>query len=155
MDLFAPLTRTNAPGAKLEPLTVRVNPEPPAVALAGDMLVSDGTGLFTVKARDELVPPPGVATVIDNVAAVARSELVRAVDNCVPLMTVVLRAAPLTWITEFPMKLLPVAVRVSGLLPAFAADGEMLLSVGVAAATVRLTTFDVQFPSDAFETLRG
>ena len=53
------------------------------------------------------------------------------------------------------MKLLPVAVNVVGLLPAKIADGEILLRVGVAAATVKLRTFDVQFPSEALETVMG
>jgi hypothetical protein len=55
--------------------------------------------------------------------------------------------------TELVIKLLPVAVKVIGPLPAIAADGEILLSVGVPAATVRLIMFDVHPPSEEFETL--
>ena len=45
---------------KLVPLTVRVNEEPPAVALFGEVLVRCGTGLLTVKLNPLEVPPPGV-----------------------------------------------------------------------------------------------
>jgi len=155
VDLFAPFTCTTEPRTKLEPLTVRVKPLPPETTLAGDSVESPGTGLLTVKATDELVPPPGVVTVIDKVPAVARSAVVRVVANCEPLMKVVAWAAPLTWMTELLMKLLPVTVRVIGPLPAVAEEGEILLTVGVAAATVKLIVFDVQLPSDELTTVRA
>ena len=53
------------------------------------------------------------------------------------------------------MKLLPVTVRVIGLLPAVAKAGERLLSVGLAAATVKLMVFDVQLPSEELTTVRA
>ena len=79
--LLAPLTWIAEPGTKFAPLTVNVNPEPPATAPAGDNAESPGIGLFTVNARAALVPPPGVDTTIDNEPAVARSALVRTVDS--------------------------------------------------------------------------
>lgn len=153
MERFAPFTLTTDPATKLDPLTVNVKPEPPALTVVGDMVESEGAGLFTVKVRAELVPPPGVDAVIANDPAAARSLLVRVVESCVPLINVVLRAPPLTCKTELLMKLLPVAVSVTGPLPAVAADGEMLLRVGAAAATLRFSVFDVQFPSAEFETV--
>ena len=153
VERLAPFTLTTDPATKLDPFTVKVKPEPPALTVVGDMVESDGAGLLTVKVRAALAPPPGVEAVIANDPAVARSLLLRVVDSCVLLMKVVLRAAPLTCRTELLMKLLPVAVSVIGPLPAVAADGEMLLRVGAAAATLRFSVFDVQFPSEEFETV--
>src|SRR5690242_339075 len=152
---FAPAILTTEPGTKFAPLTVNVNAGPPAVTLTGDMAASDGTGLLTVKARAALVPPLGVVTVMDSVPAKARSALVRVVESCVALMYVVLLVAPLTWMDEFGIKLLPLAVSVTGVLPAIAAVGERPIRVGVPAATVRLSAFDVQFPSEALVTVMG
>ena len=81
VTLFAPLTWTVEPGTKFVPLTVNVNPEPPATTPAGDNAESPGIGLFTVNARAALVPPPGVDITIDNEPAAARSALVRTVDS--------------------------------------------------------------------------
>ena len=62
---------------KLLPLTVSVKPGPPAVALLGEMLDKDGTGLLllTVSANGDDVPPPGapLLTVIERVPAEAIS----------------------------------------------------------------------------------
>ena len=53
------------------------------------------------------------------------------------------------------MKLLPAAVMVVGPLPATAAEGEILLRVGVPAVTARFMIFEVHPPSEAFETPIG
>ena len=71
-----PFTCTDDPLRKLDPFTVSVTAPPPATAVAGDKLESDGTGLaglLTVRGRDALVPPPGVATEMERDVAVARS----------------------------------------------------------------------------------
>ena len=78
---MAPATLTTEPGTKFAPLTVNVNAGPPAVTLAGAIAASDGAGLFTVKESAALVPPPGVATVIDRTPAAARSAVVRVVES--------------------------------------------------------------------------
>jgi hypothetical protein len=52
-----------APLAKLDPLTVRVKSDPPAVVEAGLSEVKIGTGLLTVKFCDPDVPPPGAGFV--------------------------------------------------------------------------------------------
>ena len=61
---------------KLVPLAVKVNVALPAVALVGDKLVNDGSGLLavTVNTIAALVPPPGrgVNTVTGTEPAVAR-----------------------------------------------------------------------------------
>ncbi len=44
-----PFQRTTELETKLVPFTVNVNPEPPAVALVGEMVASVGAGLVMVK----------------------------------------------------------------------------------------------------------
>jgi hypothetical protein len=43
----------------------------------------------------------------------------------------------------------------TGPLPAKALEGEMPVKAGVGAKTLRFATFDVQFPSDEFVTVKG
>jgi hypothetical protein len=70
-----PLKLIVEPLTKFVPFTVRVKAAPPAVALAGAMLVIARTG-FTVKLTAFEVPPPGtgLVTVTLKVPAVAMSE---------------------------------------------------------------------------------
>lgn len=72
----APPHCTNAPDTKFVPLTVRVNPRPPAVAVAGDkppIALIVGVGLLIVNVAGPDAPPPGVGftTVILGVPLVA------------------------------------------------------------------------------------
>ena len=134
----APFTWIRDPLTKLLPLTVRVKAAPPAITVLGEMLVSDGTGLLTVKVRAPLVPPEGVFTVIDSEPATARSAAVSVAVNWVLLTNVVVRLAPLTRIVDALVKFEPVAVSVTGPLPAMADVGEIAVSVGLVALIVRL-----------------
>ena len=72
-----PFHRTTEPAIKFDPLTVRVNPDPPAIALEGFRLVRAGTGFngFIVKDNTLEVPPPGAGlnTITDADPAVAMS----------------------------------------------------------------------------------
>jgi hypothetical protein len=56
-----PFTCTTDPLTKLLPLTVSVNPAPPAVTLVGEMLDNVGAGLLTASVTADEVPPPGAA----------------------------------------------------------------------------------------------
>ena len=109
-----------------------MNADPPAIAVLGEILVSDGGGLVTVKASAVDVPPPGagVKTVIENVPAEAMSDAGIVAVNCVLLTKVVVRLAPLTRTTEAETKLLPVTVNVNPGLPEFALVGEILANDG-------------------------
>src|SRR5262249_51012211 len=78
---FEPLTWTMAPFTKFEPLAVSVKPGPPAVALLGEMLASDGGGLATVKVTAAEVPPPGVFTVMESEPGVLVSAAVKVAVN--------------------------------------------------------------------------
>ena len=68
-----PVQFTTEAATKFVPLSVRVNGALPAVAEVGVMLVSVGTGLFTVKTCPLVVPPTGAGlwTVMAGVPAVA------------------------------------------------------------------------------------
>ena len=61
--LVVPLKFTTEPFTKLLPFTVRVNPRPLRVALIGEIVVIDGTGLLTVNVCAPVVPPPGAGFV--------------------------------------------------------------------------------------------
>src|SRR5260370_28914891 len=95
------------------PSPVRESAASPAAAVLGEMLASDGTGLFTVKVKAPLVPPPEVFTVTDSDPATARSAAVSVAVNWVLLTKVVLRLTPLTWTADALTKLAPVAVSVT------------------------------------------
>src|SRR5215471_11156420 len=120
------------PLTKFEPVAASVNADPPAIAVLGEILVSDGGGLVTVKASPVEVPPPGVGvkTVIENVPAEATSDAGIVAVSCVLLTKVVVRLAPLTCTTEAETKLLPVTVNINPGLPAVALVGEILANDG-------------------------
>ena len=88
MVRFDPFQRTTEPVIKFVPLTVSVNPDPPAVAEVGLKLVVVGTGLsglLIVKVWALEVAPPGAGlnTVTWAVPAVAMSAALIAAVNCV------------------------------------------------------------------------
>jgi hypothetical protein len=64
--LSTPLKLTVAPVTKPVPLTVSVNPAPPAVALVGAIDVSTGGGFVTGRLTVAEVPPPGAGFVTDS-----------------------------------------------------------------------------------------
>ena len=153
---FEPLTWTKAPFTKFEPLAVSVKAGPPAVALLGEMLVRDGGGLVTVKVTAADVPPPGVFTVTESEPGVLESAAGKVAVNCVALTKVVLRFTPFTWTTDVLTKFEPVAVKVTGPLPATALVGEIAFKVGGGGAdpvTVKLTGLDCQGPSLGLDTV--
>ena len=70
---LAPLTCTTDVGTKLLPVTVIVNPGPPAAALDGEIPESEGAGLLTVSARVAEAEPSGLTTPMLSVPAEAIS----------------------------------------------------------------------------------
>jgi hypothetical protein len=153
-----PFTRTAEPETKLLPLRVKVNPALPALMLAGEMLESDGPGLVTVKVRDPLVPPPGVETAMERDPAVASALAGMVAASCVLLTKAVLRLALLACAVDVPAKLVPVAVRMTGALPATADPGEIAVSMGVTGVPgvmERFRVFEVQPPPSEFATLNA
>jgi hypothetical protein len=114
------------------PVTLRVNELPVATTGFGEMLETDGTGLFTVSVNAPETPPPGAGleTVTDKYAPTATSEAEIVADNWVPLIKVVGCEAPFTCTTDVGTKLAPVRVSVKLELPARTLAGEMPESDG-------------------------
>jgi hypothetical protein len=94
---------------KFVPVTVSVNPAPPAVALAGESEVAVGTGLLMVKVRAADVPPPGegLATVTETVPPVVMSLAGTVALSCVLLTSVVVSPVPFHCTTELETKFVP------------------------------------------------
>jgi hypothetical protein len=94
-----PFTWTTEEARKFSPVTVTVVAVvAPVVTVAGEILVTNGTGLFTGSdaAGDE--PPPGAAftATMDRLPPVARSAAVRITFTEVEFTKVVSRAVPPT-----------------------------------------------------------
>lgn len=142
---------------KFVPFTVKVNAAPPAVALVGEIVVMVGAGLFTVKATEFDVPPPGVGlvTVKLKVPPVAMSEAGIAAVSCVALIKVVARVFPLNFTVELLTKFVPFTAKVNAPPPAVALVGERVVMVGTGfiAETTNVTAVDVPPPGDGFVTV--
>jgi hypothetical protein len=140
---------------KFVPFTVSVNVAPPAVALVGEIVVMVGAGLFTVKATEFDVPPPGVGlvTVTLKVPPVAMSEAGIAAVSCVALIKVVARVFPLNFTVELLTKFVPFTAKVNAPPPAVALVGERVVMVGKGLFTMKLTAFDVPPPGVGFVTV--
>src|SRR5262249_58557921 len=111
-------------GMKWLPLTVRVNAAPPATAVLGDRLVSNGAGLFVVivnvRALDGPPPGAGLTTVTGGVPATAMSLAAIAAVTWPVFTKVVVRGEPFHCTTELEMKLLPFTVKMTADPPATA-----------------------------------
>ena len=118
---------------KFVPVAVSVKAVPPAVAVFGDIDVSDGLSItvFTRNAREDEVPAPVVVTAILSVPAVAIFAAGTIAVKELPLTKVVLSAVPFQLMVELPVKLVPLAVRVKDGSPAFAVLGDIDVSVGI------------------------
>jgi len=122
-----PFHRTTEDAMKPLPVRVTVVAEAPTVTEAGFSVVTNGAGLFTVKATAEEVPPPGAGevTVICTVPALARSADVSVAFSCVALTKDVWTAFPLPCTTEDATKPLPVTVTPAEVVPTITEAGEI------------------------------
>jgi hypothetical protein len=152
-----PLKFTTDVELRFVPLTVSINPAPPANALDGERDVIVGTGLFTVKAEFPDVPPPGagLVTVTFSVPAVAMSAGVIAAVTCVALTKVVVLAAPLNFTTEPETNPVPFTVNVKAAPPAVALVGESDVIVGAGLFTANGELPVVPPPGAGFVTVTG
>ena len=138
---FPPFQVTVDPLTKLVPLTVRVNPCPPARPLEGRREMTVGTGLvweLMVKVAALEVPPPGgpVRTVTAAVPGNAMSMGLMVACNCVSLTKKVVRGPPFHSITDPETKLRPVTTNVKPADPASMLLGEIELIEGAGLVTV-------------------
>src|SRR5260370_945436 len=146
-----PLTWTTDPLTKFEPFTVRVKAELPTVVALGEILVSVGTGLLTVKVSAPLVPP-GLTTVMERVPAETISLAGMAALRCVLLTKGVVRLEPLNWTTDPLIKFLPFPIKGKAGPTAQAGDGEISDSDGSGLLTVNVNAADVPPPGAGFTT---
>jgi hypothetical protein len=154
VDRSFPLKRTTDPTTKPVPLTVSAKPTPPALTVAGEILVIDGE---TVKTTALDTPPPGAGfeTVICMRPALAISAAVICAVNCVELTNVVVRLLPLKRTTAVGRNLVPFTVNVKAIPPAVKLGGDKLLTIGTGLLTVRLTVPDCPPLGEGLNTLIG
>ena len=142
---------------KFVPFTVSMNAAPPAVALVGETVVTDGNGLLIVKVAAAEVPPPGAGfvTVTLGVPAVAISAAAIAAVTCVALTNVVVFATPLNFTTEVATKFVPLTVRVKAAPPVIALVGAIVVIAGAGLFTVKIEAPDAPPPGAGLVTTTG
>jgi len=127
---------------------VRVNELPPAIALDGEIEITDGTGLSMVNVLGAEAPPPGagLVTVILAVPGVAMSAAVIRAVSSVLLTKVVDAGAPFQSTTEVLIKLVPFTVSVNMAPPTVALAGEVELIAGLRLSMVKVSALDLPPP---------
>src|SRR5438477_80722 len=146
---------TLAPTSNPVPVSVSVNPAPPAVALEGDSVVSVGPPALTGRLSAADVPPPGAAVVTVTLAtpATARSVAGIAAVSWVALTKVVVRVAPFH-LTVLPLtKPVPATVSVKAGPPTRALLGVRPVSVGAGLFTVNVCAAEVPPPGAGVTTV--
>src|SRR5580658_7734240 len=132
------------------PVTVRVNADPPAIAVLGDIPLVVGAALpLILNVRVPVVPPPGdgldTATVAEPILATSLEE--SAMVNCAALTNVVVRAALFHNACDVETKPLPFTVNVSPEPPAITELGESDVICGTEfPVTVKVCPLDVPPP---------
>jgi hypothetical protein len=130
VDKADPFHITVAPGAKLEPFTVRVNAAPPAVAEFGLRLDREsGADIVNVNALE--VAPPGFCTVTLAVPCAAMRAADTEAVNWLPPTKVVDTEVPFHITVAPDTKLDPFTVRVNAAPPTVAEFGLRLNSESV------------------------
>jgi hypothetical protein len=158
---------------KFVPVSVMVNPDPPAPMEVGEIDVSVGTGfggLMVNVSEFDVVPngnpcgaiplaPPtggfGLNTATDAVPTVAISAAVMAAVNCVALTNVVVRLPPFHCTTAVFSKLLPFTVSVNAAPPANAEFGASEVRTPTGVVTLKNAVFDVPPPGAGLTTITG
>jgi hypothetical protein len=161
------------PLMKLVPVSVIVNPAPPAPSKFGEIDVSVGTGfgglIVNVSAFDvvptgapcgpiPLAPPTGgfgLNTLTEAVPTVAISAAVIAAVNWPALTNVVVRFPPFHCTTAVLSKLLPFTVSVKAAPPANPEFGTSVVSTPTGVVTLKRAEFDVPPPGVGLTTMTG
>jgi hypothetical protein len=123
----APFQSTTESRMKFVPVTVRVNPAPPAVAFAGvtEVIVGVTGGVGKIeKFNAGVEPPPEFATVTGSTPALATSAALIVACTVFALTNVVVRALLFHFTVEFAAKLAPLTVMVKSEAPATILAGE-------------------------------
>jgi len=152
-----PLNRTIELALKLVPLTVNTKSASPASLFVGEILVSVGTGLLTVRLTGFELPPPGseLKTVIGKSPFATTSAAVICAVICVELTRVLGRSLPLKRTTELALKLVPLTVNTKAASPANLVVGEMVVTVGTGLLTARSLELEIPPPGNGLKTVIG
>jgi hypothetical protein len=155
---------------KFVPVSVIVNPAPPALIVLGEIAVSVGTGFGAVIVnisefenvpigppcgRILLAPPnstSGINTWTVAVPTAAISAAVIAAVNCVALTNVVVRFPPFHCTMAVFRKLLPFTVSVNAAPPAAAELGDREVNTPTGVLTKNVWEFEVPPPGAGFNT---
>lgn len=144
-----PFQRTRSPETKFAPLTVKVNPVPPAAALEGEIELSTGGAGLITKLSETVVPPPGAWTATVAVPTLAIRLDGTAAVSCVPETKDVLRGLPFHNTLSPDTKFAPIRVSEKAVPPAVALAGEIEVRAGAAGALmVKLSALVVVPPFD-------
>ena len=146
MDSSDPFHSTADPLRKPEPLTVRVNAGPPALAEVGESLETDGRAALMMNAKAFETVTPALTTVTLAVPAPRIMPAVTEAVNWFTLTKLVLRGDPFQSTVEVFANPEPLTVRVKAGLPAVAELGDILDSDAVATVMVRDKGLDAEPP---------
>ena len=146
----APFQRICEDEVKFVPVTVSVKARLSAEMLAGERVVSVGTGLLTMKLSADDVPPPGdgVCTATLALPAEVRSEAGTCAVSEVLETKVVVKAEPFQSTCEEETNPEPVNDSDIAALPEVTLAGETAESVGAGLLIVKLSADDVPPPGD-------
>jgi hypothetical protein len=125
-----PFHSTVSPETKFVPLTVRANPEPPAVALAGDSELTVGAGALMAKLMELEMTPPGACTLTEAEPGLAIRLADTVAVSCVGEPGKVVSAEPFHSTVSPETKFVPLTVTVNPEPPAVAPVGDSELTVG-------------------------
>src|SRR5277367_3568093 len=139
----APFQSTTEPGMKFVPVTVRVKPPVPALALSGviEVIVGVMGGVGKIeKFSGGVEPPPEFTTVTGTTPALATSVAVICACTVLALTGVVVRALLFHLTVEFAAKFPPLTVMVKAEAPATTLEGESEQIAGAAVEELRKLT---------------
>jgi hypothetical protein len=129
----APFQSTTEPARKFVPVTVRVKPPVPALALSGVTAVIVGVmgGVGKIeKFSGGDAPPPEFTTVMGSTPGLATSAALIWAVTVFALTNVVVRALLFQRTVEFAVKLAPLTVTVKSVAPATTLEGKSEHSAG-------------------------
>ena len=106
VTLFDPLNRTTDEALKFEPFTASIKVPPPVLIHPGEMVVEDGTGLFTM--NELLVPVCELPVLVAVTVNVPPGEIVTLLDESIPATNAGVVPLPEDKVPDDVMSVVPV-----------------------------------------------